>query len=663
MSLLFIQNWFSAPLAKTIGWTLVHSLWQGILLTVIAGIFILFTRRSKPTFRYTVLSCLFIGFIACAGITFILEWQAMQDTTNAAITTSVTGQVFTGPGLTLHDNYLLPADGFTHYFNDNASLIVAVWFLIFLAKAIRLAANIGYIQRIRHYKSNVADDWQERINALSALLHIRRFVSLHESAIIKVPLTIGFLKPVIFFPLGLLSNLPPDQVEAILLHELAHIRRKDYLINLLQCFGESIFFFNPAILWLSAQIRQERENCCDDMAIGVTRNKSTFIHALVAFQEYGTNTTWHAPAFPGKSYQLLHRVKRIISNNNKNLNNMEKIFLSSGLVLTAVVALAFSHNEPAREIKDQSTQVAALIPANMEENNAVPWDTVPDKKKSNFSGTVTRSVDQKNYTITFENSQVTELLVNGESIPSEKFAEYKEITSKIMKEVKEEMMKDKEAAERDRRTAEKEKLELRQSQKEMAIEKEMLAKEMAELDRQRANDQEFELKVDSDRSNELKLKYKEDQDNAMINNRVLEKKLIVSQERMNEIRARQLAESDIDKEIELKQNELKELIEAKKARDVEYRESNRQKIKAEADRQDANRAREQMIKDLLSDEIIKDPNHVSINLSNEAFIVNGVKQPEEIFKKYKEKYGIREGRKMNYNINNSNNKSSNSKVQ
>jgi len=91
-------------------------------------------------------------------------------------------------------------------------------------------------------------------------------------------MVIGLVKPAILVPLGLLSNLPPGQVEAVLLHELAHIRRKDYLVNLLQSFAEAIFFFNPAVLWISSLIREERENCCYDIAIGGIKNKNKFIN-------------------------------------------------------------------------------------------------------------------------------------------------------------------------------------------------------------------------------------------------------------------------------------------------------------------------------------------------------------------------------------------------
>ena len=122
--------------------------------------------------------------------------------------------------------------------------------------------------------------WKEKIQQLADELQIRRRIQLLQSEIVQVPVVIGVLKPVILIPLGILSQLPPEQVEAILLHELAHIKRKDYLVNLLQSLAETIFFFNPAVLWVSSLIRDERENCCDDIAIAGTKNKAAFVNAL-----------------------------------------------------------------------------------------------------------------------------------------------------------------------------------------------------------------------------------------------------------------------------------------------------------------------------------------------------------------------------------------------
>ena len=157
-------------------------------------------------------------------------------------------------------------------------------------------------------------------------------------------MVLGHLKPVILFPAAALTTLAPEEIEAILLHELAHIRRKDYLVNILQNLAEIIFFFNPAVLWISSLIKEERENCCDDIAISQVKNKKQFIHALVSFQEYNL-TSKYAATFSGKRNHLLNRIKRIITNNNKTLSNMEKIFLVTGIIITGFMAVAFAQHK------------------------------------------------------------------------------------------------------------------------------------------------------------------------------------------------------------------------------------------------------------------------------------------------------------------------------
>jgi len=125
--------------------------------------------------------------------------------------------------------------------------------------------------------------------------------------------------------------LPEEQIEAILLHELAHIRRKDYGINLVQAFAETIFFFNPGVLWLSSLIKEERENCCDDIAIAATEDKINFVQALVTFDEFNRNNCTLAVGFGSTKNHLLQRAKRIIHNSDKSLNKVEKTFLATSL--------------------------------------------------------------------------------------------------------------------------------------------------------------------------------------------------------------------------------------------------------------------------------------------------------------------------------------------
>jgi tetratricopeptide (TPR) repeat protein len=124
-------------------------------------------------------------------------------------------------------------------------------------------------------------------------------------------MVIGYLKPVILLPVGLATSLPIDQVEAILAHEMAHIRRNDYLINLLKSLMEVIFFYHPAIWWISSMLEIEREHCCDDTAIRICGNEKSLQSALLNLQQYEQNTIALAPALINNNYKLLNRIIRM----------------------------------------------------------------------------------------------------------------------------------------------------------------------------------------------------------------------------------------------------------------------------------------------------------------------------------------------------------------
>src|SRR5262249_37877326 len=109
------------------------------------------------------------------------------------------------------------------------------------------------------------DIWQDRLHRAAERLRVSKSVTLLESCLVQVPIVLGLLRPVILFPVGLLAGLPAGQIELILMHELAHIRRWDYAMNMIQTFIEGLMFYNPAVWWISHVIRTEREHCCDDI--------------------------------------------------------------------------------------------------------------------------------------------------------------------------------------------------------------------------------------------------------------------------------------------------------------------------------------------------------------------------------------------------------------
>eukprot|EP01132_Coremiostelium_polycephalum_P023656 gene23656-28211_t len=151
----------------------------------------------------------------------------------------------------------------------------------------------------------------------------------------------------------MLNGLSLAEVEAILSHELAHIKRRDYLVNILQSLIEIVFFFNPAILWISRLIREERENCCDDLALTCTDNKQTYIKALISCQEFQSLNPEYAMAFSGKRGQLLGRVSRMVFNKSASLNKVEKTVLTIVLISSVLLTAAFT--------KDSKTASAKLV--------------------------------------------------------------------------------------------------------------------------------------------------------------------------------------------------------------------------------------------------------------------------------------------------------------
>lgn len=326
MNLLFISPLTGTEIVKAICWTLVHSLWQGLLLAIAGGLIVIITKKRHPSFRYNLLSTLFLLFVITSAYTFIVQLNHSHSRYLSSPATS-TLETFNQADAIYSSSFHYPfkplINSFTYYFDKHAPLIVIAWFIILSARLVKMFSGLTYINRIRSRQIHEPIYyWRNRLRELQLMLRISKPVQLIESNIIKVPMAVGWLKPVILVPAGLFIHLSEEQLEAILLHELAHIKRRDYLVNWLQSLAVTIFFFNPPVIWISSLIREERENCCDDIAIAITKSKSKFINALVSFGEY--NIGAYAMPFSGKKNQLLNRVQRIIHNSNNTLNSIEK---------------------------------------------------------------------------------------------------------------------------------------------------------------------------------------------------------------------------------------------------------------------------------------------------------------------------------------------------
>ena len=515
-------------------WTLVHSLWEGLLLAFAAGLVILLTKKSSPSVRYNLLTGLFFLFLVSVCFTFFYLLPGRKETlaANGGYTLSIQkqtgGEILPGPDPVADRGYL---DNFVIYFDNHSPVVFAVWFILFAAQCIKLLGNIGYTRRIRHSRILEAPScWQEKLKELAGKLGVKKQVSLIESGIIKAPALLGFLKPVILFPVGLLSRLSTSEVESVLLHELAHIKRRDYLVNTLQHIAGIVFFFNLPLRWISSLIRAERENCCDDLAIGNTGNRDAFIHALVAFQEYRLENQPLALAFPGKKNQLLDRISRILYNRNKTLTNQEKISLIACFLCIALVGIAFTRNE--RVSFSGNEKPGKALPGSVGDKlpaGTMGKDTVPENPKPGNSFGITTIVDGKEYRFKKIDDSLTELFVNGERIPEEKRSGYKAIIDKITAEFRLRQKLDQEARQLDLDKARLDKEEARINKEKADAEMQKMIQEseknrMMLLDKQKAELDREEKEILGKKAQEEIINYKEE----------LEKNKLALTEKQNE---------------------------------------------------------------------------------------------------------------------------------
>jgi bla regulator protein BlaR1 len=334
---------FVDKMIPAFGWMLIHSLWEGLLFAIIAGAVLMLAKKANAAYRYNLVLVLFVGFTAACAFTFIYELNSTIAGTSGSL---LPGNGGTATSALFFGNI----HGFKHfiktlsaYFSANEPLLVLIWFIIFLFKSVKMMGCLVYNQQIRNRQvSGPPEFWVKTANTFAEKLKIKKAVTLLQSGYIKMPVVVGHLKPVILIPVGLLAGLPTEQVEAILLHELAHVRRNDYFVNFLQNITETIFFFNPGLLWISSLLREERENCCDDIALEQTQNKVGFVQALISFKEHEMYGSSYAVAFPGKRNYLMRRVSRILGNKNMTFGLGEKIFFIGSILVLSVLMTAAS---------------------------------------------------------------------------------------------------------------------------------------------------------------------------------------------------------------------------------------------------------------------------------------------------------------------------------
>ncbi|HEY7392925.1 MAG TPA: M56 family metallopeptidase [Bryobacteraceae bacterium] len=325
---------------EVLGWTLLHFLWEGAGIAVLLAGALALLRNAKANVRYAA-SCgaMLLMLVSAVGTFLLLAFRANEPRVAAAAGLAEPLRWITLAGGTSVST--LPAT------TDYLAVAVWAWFGGVIALTIRSLGGWAVAGRLaRRHTWPAGAVWEQKFAALTARLSISRPVKLAVSAIVQVPSVVGWIRPIVLVPAAVFAGLPAEQIEALLAHELAHVRRFDYLFNLLQTAGETLLFYHPAMWWVSGKIRMERENCCDDLAVEICGNTVTYVHALTELEQMRQHKPSLAMAATGGS--LLGRIQRLLRM-NQAAPVMPAGWVASLGILLAVCAAVIGRNAPAQQ--------------------------------------------------------------------------------------------------------------------------------------------------------------------------------------------------------------------------------------------------------------------------------------------------------------------------
>jgi beta-lactamase regulating signal transducer with metallopeptidase domain len=334
------------PFVQALAWTLVHFLWQGAAFGIVA--LVLMRSARLPRTRYaigvgalaamliapvvTLLIQLSVSIVADAEVSLASALASTAGVTLPSVTTDASGALASGVPDVLF------------------AVIVGVWLTGVAAFSLRLAGGWLIARRVASQAVRpAAAEIQRLAVAVGERLGVRRAVTVLESSLVAVPVMVGWLKPVIVLPAAALAGLTPDQLESLLAHELAHVRRHDFLVNLLQAVVEALLFYHPAVWWVSRRVRMERERCCDDVTVGVC-DRLVYAEALKELAAMASPRF----ALAATDGDLLSRIRRVLGHADDQAGRSPRWVPIVIVAATIVLAVQASFVIAAPGVRDQA---------------------------------------------------------------------------------------------------------------------------------------------------------------------------------------------------------------------------------------------------------------------------------------------------------------------
>ncbi len=410
-----LRHLFPMEIIEAFGWTIIHSIWQAGVIAIVLVILMVLLKNYSAKTRYA------IAFVA---LTATLAWSSATWHSSfkyAIEKTALREAVIHNPGDVANQILLkLTAEAepaqpknvqkeilivkVRAFFQRNFTIIFYLWAIGVIFFLIRFSGNMIYLLSLRKRKTIPPESYlQDVLETFTYKLGIKKKIQLLQSTLVKVPMVLGYTKPVILLPISLLSGLSPKEIEAIIAHELAHIKRYDYIFNIIQSIIETLFFYHPAVWLIAKIIRNEREHSCDDIAIELTSDKIGYIKALAAAESFQRQN--YAVAFPGTESGLLHRVKRI-QNHRIMKKNVSEGFIAASIIFVSLILLSFT-------IDNQNLKSEDFL-EHRETVTASSTDTIKPKPKPKTHIVKVIKSDQDSL-----QKEIEKVTVNFETLPEE----------------------------------------------------------------------------------------------------------------------------------------------------------------------------------------------------------------------------------------------------
>ncbi|GGZ28798.1 hypothetical protein GCM10007049_22290 [Echinicola pacifica] len=383
---------------SVIGWTLIHSVWQIMIISALVALALKFIPQRKAQKRYVVSMIGLLLILFSAIFTFdYLARQASQETKNHAhyiIGKTSKAIASIAPASPAQESIDSSASALVQpgildktlvYLENHLATIVNLWLLGVLFYLVKLIGSLWDLRNFHlQHRSTVPENLRAQVKAMTKEMGIYRPIKVMSSKLIQVPVTYGIVKPVILIPASMLTGISIRQLEAIIAHELAHIKRYDFLVNIIQRLMEMMFFYHPCFWWISEQLEKEREHACDDLAVQLGYSPRELATGLANLAEYShQQSPSMTMAASGNKNPLLTRIQRIMNQNTSTKDKFSPLISATMILSLLLCGSLVLANNPSKKDAELTTQ-ESVAPIKNSSTHYYTVKTITNHQPSNI---------------------------------------------------------------------------------------------------------------------------------------------------------------------------------------------------------------------------------------------------------------------------------------